>query len=168
MCNHLGTMSKILNFLILFVLLLKCSFPENRASNNQEKKDVVVTLSCTNKEKGLITIKNNLDEAIIINKFINRIEMFILERKLANGDIQKLQGSPPPMPPKNLEEYNITLSKAESFVIPIHFYLLENTPEAKIKIRTTITYHTMKNEKGKKACSDWVVYEKQLAKIEKD
>lgn len=65
MCNHLGTMSKILNFLILFVLLLKCSFPENRASNNQEKKDVVVTLSCTNKEKGLITIKNNLDEAII-------------------------------------------------------------------------------------------------------
>jgi len=26
----------------------------------------------------------------------------------------------------------------------------------------------MKNEKGKKACSDWVVYEKQLAKIEKD
>ncbi|WP_404812553.1 hypothetical protein ACIRNY_03040 [Capnocytophaga canimorsus] len=137
-------------FSIILAILM---FQGYNPSQNQE---VSVSLRKVNDMQGDLHIVNHLREDIVVNKFILSVNVLIFELQTDTGYIKKISGTPPPMPPSNLEAYDVVLKQNEAITISLHFPSSKNKDKTKVKLRAKIPYKTRICQNEKIAYSDWI------------
>lgn len=164
---------KLFYVLFLFLFLFKCDNGKQKEAEKQKidktlncddtlqkeinKKGVILTLTHIDTTELLLCITNYLEEKIILNEFIISTSVFTLEIQDNEGNIKKIRGTPPPMFPDNLDDYNIVLYSKETIDIPLSLSIFENYHQKSIKIRAKVTFLNQEKEE-KTTYSNWVIY----------
>lgn len=131
---------------------------DNIAQKLIDKNEVVLTLTYIDDTKVLLCITNYLEEEIVVNEFIIGTAIFTLEIQDNNGNIEKTRRIPPPMPPDNLNSYDVILSSEKTISVLLNISNLENNNQKKMKIRAKINYRCAQSIQEMTKYSEWIFY----------
>lgn len=140
---------------MLLLLVLQCK--------ESPAKHVVVSIETQDGKQYSITVKNQSEKEIIINRFSSGIASLVLERQSNGKEVLKVYGSPPPIPPKHFEKYDTLLKNSEQITISLQgVEALNNMQNA--KIRAKIFYKIQGENKYRTEHSDWITVEETSKK----
>ncbi|NRS90749.1 hypothetical protein HNQ02_003696 [Flavobacterium sp. 7E] len=147
-------MLKIFCFLLITTSLIECS----NVSNSKEELRINLDISNRKNEViGFVTVENSFKKAVTINSFTASVATLSLEIQDCNGNTFDGLG-PPPMPPYNIDNFDITLKQGEDIKIPLNsIQFVVDLPRKDLKIRGKIHYKIDDKNTLRTSYSPWVM-----------